>query len=67
MSGLMRMRLSPDSDKMIISTSEGFLMVIHDVDLNTMDKDLEGNILIRSDCALKLKEFRVIKDRGNFI
>jgi len=42
MSGLMRMRLSPDSDKMIISTSEGFLMVIHDVDLNTMDKDLEG-------------------------
>ena len=52
MSGLMRMRLTPDAEKMVISTSKGFFMVIHDVNLDTMDKDLEGNILFRIGCAL---------------
>ena len=54
MSGLMRMRLTPDAEKMVISTSKGFFMVIHDVNLDTMDKDLEGNILFRIGCALIL-------------
>ena len=42
-SGLMRMRLSPLSgDRMVISTMNGFLMVIHDLDLETLEDDLKG-------------------------
>ena len=39
----MRMRLSPLSgDRMVISTMNGFLMVIHDLDLETLEDDLKG-------------------------
>ena len=42
-SGLMRMRLSPLSgDRMVISTMNGFLMVVHDLDLDTLQDDLKG-------------------------
>ena len=42
-SGLMRMRLSPLSgDRMVISTMNGFLMVVHDLDLETLQEDLKG-------------------------
>lgn len=40
--GLMRMRLTPDSRKMVISTTGGYLMVIHDLDLHTLSQDLQG-------------------------
>lgn len=39
---LLRMRLTHDLSKMIISTSDGFLMVIHDLDLDHLSKDLKG-------------------------
>lgn len=39
---LLRMRLTPDLSKMIISTSDGFLMVIHDLDLDRLSSDLKG-------------------------
>ena len=39
----MRMRLSPLSgDRMVISTMNGFLMVVHDLDLETLQEDLKG-------------------------
>ncbi|NXO87363.1 DCA10 factor, partial [Sitta europaea] len=31
---LMRMRLTPDCSKMLISTSSGYLLILHDLDLN---------------------------------
>eukprot|EP00090_Calanus_glacialis_P006803 TRINITY_DN15300_c0_g1_i1.p1 TRINITY_DN15300_c0_g1~~TRINITY_DN15300_c0_g1_i1.p1 ORF type:complete len:707 (+),score=213.18 TRINITY_DN15300_c0_g1_i1:85-2205(+) len=40
--GLMRMRLTPDSSKMVISTMNGYLVVVHDLDLHTMSEDLAG-------------------------
>lgn len=40
--GLMRMRLTPDSSKMVISTMNGYLVVIHDLDLDAMSEDLKG-------------------------
>lgn len=39
-SGLMRMRLVPDESKMILCTTQGYLMVVHDLDLNTFKEDL---------------------------
>ncbi|XP_022689383.1 DDB1- and CUL4-associated factor 10-like isoform X1 [Varroa jacobsoni] len=39
-SGLMRMRLTPDESKMVLCTTQGYLMVVHDLDLNTLKEDL---------------------------
>lgn len=39
---MLRMVLTPDSSKMIISTSDGYLIIIHDLDLNTLSEDLKG-------------------------
>jgi WD repeat-containing protein 32 len=36
------MRLTPDVRKMVISTLYGYLVVIHDLDLSSMSKDLAG-------------------------
>ena len=38
----MRMRLTPDAQKMAISTMNGYLVVVHDLDLATMGEDLAG-------------------------
>ena len=40
--GLMRTRLTPDASKMIICTTGGYLIVIHNLDLNTLSQDLDG-------------------------
>lgn len=40
--GLMRMRLTPDNQKMVICTTGGYLVVIHDLDLHTLAHDLRG-------------------------
>ena len=42
LSCLMRMRLSPDLTKMIVCTGDGFLVIIHDLNLDTMEADLRG-------------------------
>ena len=40
--GLMRTRLTPDANKLIIATAGGYLMVVHDLDLNSLSNDLHG-------------------------
>ncbi|XP_075223965.1 DDB1- and CUL4-associated factor 10 homolog isoform X2 [Lycorma delicatula] len=40
--GLMRTRLNPDASKMIICTTGGYLILIHDLDLKTLGQDLAG-------------------------
>jgi len=42
LSCLMRMRLTHDNSKMVICTSEGYIMIIHDLDLLELKKDLYG-------------------------
>lgn len=39
---LMRTALSPDQTKLIMSTSSGYIMVVHDLDINTIADDLNG-------------------------
>lgn len=34
------MRLTYDLSKMIISTADGYIMIIHDLDLNNLNEDL---------------------------
>lgn len=40
--GLMRSKLTPDSSKLVISTTEGYLIVIHNLDLSCLEQDLRG-------------------------
>ncbi len=40
MNGLMRMRLSGPGDRMVVSTMNGFLMVVHDLELERLEEDL---------------------------
>ena len=39
---LMRTALSPDQTKLVMSTSSGYIMVVHDFDINTLADDLNG-------------------------
>ncbi|XP_017141311.1 DDB1- and CUL4-associated factor 10 homolog isoform X2 [Drosophila miranda] len=41
-SGLMRCRISPTGDKLVLCTSGGYIMIIHHLDLTTLHKDLSG-------------------------
>ena len=38
----MRSKLSPDGSKLIIATTSGYLIIIHDLDLTTLGHDLHG-------------------------
>lgn len=58
LSCLMRMRLTYDFSKMIVSTVEGYLMIIHDLDLNTLQEDLSE---FRSDL------YRLMQKVKNFL
>ncbi|XP_012261961.2 DDB1- and CUL4-associated factor 10 [Athalia rosae] len=40
--GLMRTRLSPDATKMLICTTSGYLIIIHNLQLSTLSQDLAG-------------------------
>ncbi|KYN05383.1 DDB1- and CUL4-associated factor 10 like protein [Cyphomyrmex costatus] len=40
--GLMRTRLTPDTSKMLICTTSGYLIVIHNLKLSTLSQDLVG-------------------------
>lgn len=42
MAGLMRCAMSSDASKLVISTSNGLLIVIHDLNLQTLAEDLNG-------------------------
>ncbi|XP_062125018.1 DDB1- and CUL4-associated factor 10 homolog [Drosophila sulfurigaster albostrigata] len=41
-SGLMRCRISPAGDKLVLCTSGGYIMIVHHLDLTTLHKDLCG-------------------------
>lgn len=41
MDGLMRSRLTPDGSKLILCSTNGFLLLIHDLHLETLNSDLE--------------------------
>ncbi|XP_018785597.1 PREDICTED: DDB1- and CUL4-associated factor 10 homolog [Bactrocera latifrons] len=41
-SGLMRCRITPDGSKLVLCTTGGYIMIIHDLDLTTLHKDLCG-------------------------
>lgn len=51
---LMRTRLTPDDNKMILSTSLGYYVIIHDLDLSTLTTDLEN--FVSDDYYLLLQE-----------
>lgn len=38
----MRTRLSPDASKMLICTTSGYLIIIHNLKLSTLTQDLAG-------------------------
>ncbi|XP_015119258.1 DDB1- and CUL4-associated factor 10 [Diachasma alloeum] len=40
--GLMRTRLTPDASKMLICTTSGYLIIIHNLKLSTLTQDLAG-------------------------
>ncbi|XP_029163822.1 DDB1- and CUL4-associated factor 10 [Nylanderia fulva] len=40
--GLMRSRLTPDTSKMLICTTSGYLIIIHNLKLSTLSQDLAG-------------------------
>ena len=40
--GLMRMKITPDGTKMVISTTNAYIMVIHDLCLETLATDLQN-------------------------
>lgn len=41
MSCLMRTKLTPDCSKMIIATTNGYMIMIHDLNLSTMAADMK--------------------------
>ena len=42
MEGLMRSKLTSDNKKLIMSTSNGLIIIIHDLDLDTMQQDIKN-------------------------
>ena len=42
LSCIMRMRLTHDASKMMVCTSEGFILIIHDLDIDQLPADLEN-------------------------
>lgn len=42
MNGLMRMKLTNDGNKMVISTTNGYIIIIHDLNLMSLATDLRS-------------------------
>lgn len=42
MNGLMRMKLTDDGTKMVIATTNGYMIIIHDLNLMTLATDLRS-------------------------
>lgn len=40
--GLMRIKLLPDSSKLIVCTTSGFILLINNLDLETLGTDIHG-------------------------
>lgn len=40
--GLMRIKLLPDSSKLLICTTSGFILLINNLDLETLASDIQG-------------------------
>ncbi|XP_014218160.1 DDB1- and CUL4-associated factor 10 isoform X2 [Copidosoma floridanum] len=40
--GLMRTRLTPDASKMLMCTTSGYLIIVHNLNLSTLSQDLAG-------------------------
>lgn len=38
----MRIKLLPDSSKLVICTTSGFILLINDLDLENLDTDIQG-------------------------
>lgn len=60
-SGLMRCKLTPGDSKLVISTSKGHLLIIHDLDLDTLDIDLET--FTRGPLSSTMSSFNHLLDR----
>lgn len=41
MDGLMRMKLTPDCSKMVICSTSGYILIIHDLDFENLPSDLQ--------------------------
>lgn len=39
--GLMLCKLTPDDSKMVISTDKGYLLLVHDLDLDVLNVDMD--------------------------
>lgn len=42
MNGLMRTKLTPDGSKMVICTTSGYIIIIHDLNLETLSNDVKS-------------------------
>lgn len=66
-SGLMRCRITPDGSKLVICTTGGYLMIIHDLDLTSLHKDLCGfrvcTSIIYEPLSIILCPISVLKNR----
>ncbi|XP_050536014.1 DDB1- and CUL4-associated factor 10 [Daktulosphaira vitifoliae] len=40
--GLMRIKILPDSSKMVVCTTGGYILLVHNLDLDTLGTDIEG-------------------------
>lgn len=65
MNGLMRTKLTPDGSKLIICTTSGYMIIIHDLNLKMLSNDLKMfrvsvNIRIIFKCLFNLLYFSPI-------
>lgn len=42
MDGLMRTKLTPDGSKLVICTTSGYMIIVHDLDLETLGSDTQS-------------------------
>lgn len=57
MTGLVRMKLTPDGTKMLISTTSGFLIIIHNVNLMTLFSDF---------ASFQPSLYRMVQESGQY-
>lgn len=67
MNGIMRTKLSPDSEKMVISTTSGYLVIIHDLKLSKLAQDLRSFKVSINLCSLShLRNILLVSVRFGF-
>lgn len=50
MNGLMRTKLSPDGSKMVISTTSGYMIIVHDLNLSSLATDFTSFKVLPKRC-----------------